>query len=722
MAKGFGKHAKVPRVHTNSSSLKSARARYRTNSSPSSKTRRSARHHTPKIAWELGVLFVLLLVVFAPNLVRLLGAIAPLIPAPQPAFVWPLQIGSPNYNLTLVAGQSFATMASQNYELNAWTIFGSSGNMSSEGYSLQLGIAPMLVAPPAELNWSDLTTSPASPAVWAPSKEYNFSVTWAAASGRSIVFASFEIKNATASIFSRTWEGVWTTERFTASVQNLNVDNYTFLWTARDDIGTPLDTGLKEYKVVAAPSMMYNTTSPASLTVYVPGKAYKFNSTWSGAVSDIMLEFAGTNYTTTKNVVEGAYYADKTFTDLAAGEYSYRWWANDVESKWHSSPLSVYNITRAATLVQLLLCEGLYFDNCQASSRDLGGEGTKSFKASVDIAGKNVCLTIANETGSLVATKCNITETNITAYLKRGRYTVRAAFAGDNNYSASEINRTATVALVDTLAPESSNVYNSTDFPSYGEIVEVGANWSDDVLLDWAWLETNASGAWANESYTYIGATMGTVTFGISAAAETTPPGAVIGWRIWANDTSGKLNATETSAFTVQADEEAPGATAPTQIESIGNTTDFTIGIGDSINLSAQCEDNALVKEAWLATNESGEWRNISRIDVGKNAASASFIWQNATVSAGKAIGSETAVAWRIYCVDYSDNVQASDAISFIVKVFDEDVDSGAADGLAKDGKISLGELMNQVDKWKLGTIGISRLMQVIRLWKPGKY
>ncbi|MEM4247894.1 MAG: hypothetical protein QXH80_01385, partial [Candidatus Nanoarchaeia archaeon] len=84
---------------------------------------------------------------------------------------------------------------------------------------------------------------------------------------------------------------------------------------------------------------------------YSPSASYRFNATWTDniAVNTVLLEFGGTNYTTT-NV--GSVYT-KTFDALAAGTYNYRWYANDTANNWNSTPAFTFTIDKAITALLL---------------------------------------------------------------------------------------------------------------------------------------------------------------------------------------------------------------------------------------------------------------------------------------------------------------------------------------------------------------------------------
>jgi hypothetical protein len=201
----------------------------------------------------------------------------------------------------------------------------------------------------------------------------------------------------------------------------------------------------------------------------------------------------------------------------------------------------------------------------------------------------------------------------------------------------------------------------------------------------------------------------------------------------------GRLNSTDIMSFAITADVKAPTVTNQTEIENVGNTTDNMIGAGNSITLSAQCRDETLLKEALLATNESGTWENISALGIlDEITAHVDFEWQNAAVAASASIGNqvfmgsftpkayigivlvgaEKIVGWKIYCIDFSGNVAETPVLEFKVKIFDE-VD------VNQNGKIDVEELTGltgAIKKWKTGQYNLTKLIQAVSRWKAGGY
>ncbi|MCD6371356.1 MAG: hypothetical protein J7L39_01400 [Candidatus Aenigmarchaeota archaeon] len=88
-------------------------------------------------------------------------------------------------------------------------------------------------------------------------------------------------------------------------------------------------------------------------------------------------------------------------------------------------------------------------------------------------------------------------------------------------------------------------------------------------------------------------------------------------------------------------------------------------GVGAQVSLSAYWNDNLKLSNAWLATNETGAWKNYTDIYlVNFNGASegwSNFTWKNSSVPVG------TVIAWKIYANDSAGNENVTDIMTFKV-------------------------------------------------------
>lgn len=101
-----------------------------------------------------------------------------------------------------------------------------------------------------------------------------------------------------------------------------------------------------------APNYYNLSVYPASPVVYAPGQTYRFNATWTDAVAigSVWILFNGTNRTL-GSPGNGVY--NFTISDLGAGNYSYKWYANDSSGNLNQTGSTNYSVTRAAVSLVL---------------------------------------------------------------------------------------------------------------------------------------------------------------------------------------------------------------------------------------------------------------------------------------------------------------------------------------------------------------------------------
>ncbi len=93
--------------------------------------------------------------------------------------------------------------------------------------------------------------------------------------------------------------------------------------------------------------------SPSNGTSYSPGQLYEFNVTLNETnLYEIGIEFEGVNYTSLTNN-SNIYSFNRS--DLAAGTYTYYWWAKDIVGNYNTSSIQYYTVSKATPTVTLLL-------------------------------------------------------------------------------------------------------------------------------------------------------------------------------------------------------------------------------------------------------------------------------------------------------------------------------------------------------------------------------
>ncbi|MGV8152431.1 MAG: hypothetical protein ACP5OG_05085 [Candidatus Nanoarchaeia archaeon] len=106
---------------------------------------------------------------------------------------------------------------------------------------------------------------------------------------------------------------------------------------------------------ITPPSFSSFVSSPENNSAYVQNRAYFFNvSLTENNIARVWIEFNGINYTS-GNITNISNIYSFNITNLAAGNYNYRWWANDTNGNKNSSQTISYFISKATpTLTKLL--------------------------------------------------------------------------------------------------------------------------------------------------------------------------------------------------------------------------------------------------------------------------------------------------------------------------------------------------------------------------------
>ena len=126
-------------------------------------------------------------------------------------------------------------------------------------------------------------------------------------------------------------------------------------------------------------------------------------------------------------------------------------------------------------------------------------------------------------------------------------YSVTCEDTSPDANSASTNEREVTA---DSSPPVFSDLVNGSE--EFGRYQNFSANFTvtDGVQLDWAWIETNASGSWVNYSFTETSESSIRLN---SSFNITSPKGNLTCWRGFANDSLGQVNNSVTTCFETMA-------------------------------------------------------------------------------------------------------------------------------------------------------------------------
>jgi photosystem II stability/assembly factor-like uncharacterized protein len=166
---------------------------------------------------------------------------------------------------------------------------------------------------------------------------------------------TFQIRNCSLSDCS---DSVWQT----MDLNNINLTGRYFQYKAdfssQDNSLSPkLYNVSLDYTILdnTPPEFLNYAENPANNSAYSYEGVYGFNVTITdnSAVGGVWIEFNGVNYTLGISNISNVYTFIKN--NLAAGIYSYKWWANDSYGNLNSSELNYYTISKANPLGNMLI-------------------------------------------------------------------------------------------------------------------------------------------------------------------------------------------------------------------------------------------------------------------------------------------------------------------------------------------------------------------------------
>lgn len=235
---------------------------------------------------------------------------------------------------------------------------------------------------------------------------------------------------------------------------------------------------------ILAPQYASNTTSPSTNSTYVQGQLYWINATWTDnvAVSKVLIEhnFTGssTPHNESMNSSSSTYYLNAS--DIAAGNYVWRIYANDTNNTFNSTPQFTYNLNKAVSEMRIFL------------NGTLNGNITSINNTAVNITVNATCsqpgctIAVSRDGTSITSGASNpyVRSDDVITTIGLHNYSVTAS--GNTNYTSnSSIYYAATVPRfsTSTTAPvtfsngSSSIVFTFDNNPAFASITLQGG-WS----------------------------------------------------------------------------------------------------------------------------------------------------------------------------------------------------------------------------------------------------
>ncbi len=284
-----------------------------------------------------------------------------------------------------------------------------------------------------------------------------------------------------------------------------------------------------------APFYSSNTTSPSTNTTYSINQSYWFNITWSDGLgmSKALIEHnitgSGTPHNETMSNSSSVYYFN--VTDLAAGTYVWRVYANDTNNTFNSTPQFSYSIRQATNNLNVFL------------NGALNKNVTAVVNTGINVTVNTTCtqstctITIARDGTNIVSGATTPYYTNDTiSSVGSHYYTVNTA--GNVNYTNGS--STYYIAIVPSYSTSTSNIPVTYSNSTTGTInITFTSNPSlSNVLIQGDWSGTATNYTMPNSSGTnyYFNATF---------------PAGTSTWKIYGNYSGYLFNLTGPNSFTI---------------------------------------------------------------------------------------------------------------------------------------------------------------------------
>ncbi len=470
-----------------------------------------------------------------------------------------------------------------------------------------------------------------------------------------------------------------------------NQSGLTFTKTFKID-GTEWN-GICDFQAPNWSNALENPTDPAT---YSQGGFYQFNVSWTDnlAVQTVFIEhnFTGSfaNYSISGNAGSVYFY---NITNLAAGGYTWRMYANDTSNNVNQTDLFTYTINRKAPVLNLTL-------NGTANNITIEVGSTinlSAYKLEGDSGGQ---ITLYREGNAINQGTGNIS--NLSTFNTIGIFNITVIYTQSQNYSQNAL--TYYVFVNDTTRPLWQNQNQSSNAVGQGNTNNLWANWTDNYALESVWLATNESGTWQNYTSRKAGLTINDFTdtskiyidpISATATINSINGGAVRdGINLSYNYDSGAADDTfdvvvnsslinisqyqnisyyvkadssnfhRTNLVVVNSSGSACAATTPVTLSS----TSFTLITFNTVDITG-CVKNEITQFRVRFSDDNDASTGTGNITLDELYLTSdllretiiNFTWKNASISGGS-------VSWRIYMNDTSGNLNQTDIMTFNIQ------------------------------------------------------
>ncbi|MFH1649722.1 MAG: CARDB domain-containing protein [Candidatus Woesearchaeota archaeon] len=226
----------------------------------------------------------------------------------------------------------------------------------------------------------------------------------------------------------------------------------TYYWrvTAYDKALNSYTTTSRSFTVdTVKPAFSNINANPSSGVTFSPSQTYKFNTTIydlhfdKGRFENNLTHALGNNTPTTTTPLGGNYYyLEYSISGLSAGNYVYRWYANDTAQNLNKTSQYAYSIAKAAGDVDL------YVDGTRASK---SVNESKIVNLTARMTTPTTGTVTIRKDGTILVTGAT-PRTSMYNFSVPGYYNISASYAGNTNYTAST--ETWFVTVNDTKNPQ----------------------------------------------------------------------------------------------------------------------------------------------------------------------------------------------------------------------------------------------------------------------------
>src|SRR3989338_8371652 len=208
-------------------------------------------------------------------------------------------------------------------------------------------------------------------------------------------------------------------------LSSLTDGTHTYYVRCSDAVGNtnPTSTIITFSVDTQGPVLSNSSVTPSSPVSYQIGRVYQFRVTATDSpsgVDKIILQFNGINYTASLN---GGQYAIN-ISDLAAGNYQYKWIANDTAGAVSNTSFLTYTINKALTAVTLLLngtaADATYIESEIANFTVVANQAGTPVKLATNITGWQT-LSGSSPLQNLTKLGIQLAKYNITGYVEESQ-------------------------------------------------------------------------------------------------------------------------------------------------------------------------------------------------------------------------------------------------------------------------------------------------------------